>query len=58
MYAFQVWKESIEMAEVLQREEEIKLRQTTEHGQSTYTHENMLRTGEGTMSRRHDKQID
>jgi hypothetical protein len=45
MFVFKSWKEAILNAEIIHNEEENKLKLSTEHPQSFYMSENVLRTG-------------
>lgn len=45
MFVFKSWKESITNAELIQQEEETKLRLTIEHPHSYYMNDNVLQAG-------------
>lgn len=45
MFVFKSWKEAITNAELIQQEEEMKLRLSIEHPQSYYMNETVLQAG-------------
>jgi hypothetical protein len=45
MFVFKSWKEAIYNAEIIHQEEENKLRLSTEHPQSYYITETVLKSG-------------